>query len=246
MTTKLIDIETIAIDPRCQQRELDRDNIARLVEVLADGGAFIDPVDVFADGDTFCLAHGFHRYYASMQHGCTQIDATIHVDGVDAAIDYSCQPLNAKHGQPETRADRERRVKRMIERHGDWSDRRIADHCGVHSSTVGTYRNQVSNLDTCEKRVGKDGKSYPATKPRKSTTETTTEILDKDTGEVIENPLVIKTSEPATAPKVKSHPLAVSIQIDASDAKWSARNLRAKLGVAFGCELAHTLLETTS
>lgn len=198
MTTKVIGIDDITIDPRCQQRELDRENIARLAELLTEGGEFNDAIEVFHDGENHFLAHGFHRYHAYMQASIDAVEAVIHKGDIEAAIDFSCKPLNSEHGAPETRADRERRVRRMIERHTDWADKRIGDHCGVSNHTVKRYRDDMESkwqIATCETRERSNGTTYPATKPRKPATETTTEIINKDTGEVIDNPVTVKTTE---------------------------------------------------
>jgi hypothetical protein len=45
------------------------------------------------------------------------------------------------------------------------SDRAIAAEIGVDHKTVGAARRSVGEHSPPEKRVGKDGKSYPATKP---------------------------------------------------------------------------------
>jgi len=126
-----ISIDNLIVDERAQQRKLNPDNIARLIDVLTEGHEFHDPIEV--------------------------------CDDLDAAIDHSCKPLNAEHGHPETRTDRERRTKRMIERHPDWSDMRVAKHCGVHHSTVASYRKQLANLASPPTRIGRDGRQRPAT-----------------------------------------------------------------------------------
>ena len=59
-------------------------------------------------------------------------------------------------------------------RRADWSDRRIAEVCGVSNQFVGNIRVEVSTVDTCpttytlkdapaepETRTGRDGKQYP-------------------------------------------------------------------------------------
>jgi hypothetical protein len=54
---------------------------------------------------------------------------------------------------------------------GSWSGiqtgatEELRGELGVSPTIVGEERKQVSNLDTSEKSVGKDGKAYPARKP---------------------------------------------------------------------------------
>lgn len=91
---------------------------------------------------------------------------------MSAAIDHSCKPLNAGHGKPESRADRSRRIRRMVERHADeWNDEEIAEWCGCTAEGVRYHRKQMpsvsKNLETAT-RPGRDGKKYPASKPKQS------------------------------------------------------------------------------
>jgi len=82
--------------------------------------------------------------------------------------------LSTTHGQPWTRSDRERRVRRMVERHGDWSLRLLADWCGCDHTTIKKYRDEsgVGKPTPGDVRTGRDGKQYPAIRtPKKKSTD---------------------------------------------------------------------------
>lgn len=88
-------------------------------------------------------------------------------------------------------ADKQRAVESAL-RHSysqQYSDRQIAEWVGVHHDTVSSHRKrtQVVESDTSDKRIGRDGKSYPATQtPRKPSAEKQAEtaIVNTETGEV--------------------------------------------------------------
>ena len=302
MSKQMIRVDDIIIDPRCQQREIDKDNVDRLVSVLDDGGQFNDPIEVFTDGDSTWLAHGFHRTRAYVAAGFKTCHAIVHKGTIEDAIDFSCKPLNAAHGRPETRADRERRVKLMIDRHyPEWSANKIAKHCGVSNSTVSIYCKDVCESQTSGATVTDSlGRQQPATKPRKPKRDpdesyidvgngerlyadeleliqangvdvylheptlrtfglddarwvcpdpddgeepqpqTTTEVIDGDTGEVIENPVTVKTTTPkppsVTVPTVTGEMLYLDADTDAA-----AQAITDEMGREYASRLANSL-----
>jgi len=237
----MVKVDEITIDPRCQQREIDKDNVDRLVAVLDDGGQFNDPIEVFTDGDSTWLAHGFHRARAYVAAGFKTCHAIVHKGTLEDAIDFSCKPLNAAHGRPETRADRERRIRVMIERHADWSLRKLGEWCGVDHTTIKKYKDESGvGKSTPDRVTGSDGKSYPATKPRMPAPETDTEVIDADTGEVIENPVTVKTTTPkppsVTVPTVTGEMLYLDADTDAA-----AQAITDEMGREYASRLANSL-----
>jgi hypothetical protein len=55
---------------------------------------------------------------------------------------------------------------KAIEANPEMNDRAIADKTGIAPMTIRRARKSVLPNGKTDKRVGKDGKSYPATKPR--------------------------------------------------------------------------------
>ena len=164
--TKLIDISLIRQDGATQTRSaLDAGHIEDIAEAMAGKDPHsVPPVTLFYDGQAYWLADGFHRVAAAMSLGRKKIAATVHAGTVDDAGDFACQ-ANRAHGLKRSNADKRRAVESMLRRHPEWSDRRIAEHCGVGNQLVADVRDEVKDPspdDGPQIRVGADGKSYPA------------------------------------------------------------------------------------
>ena len=133
-------------------------------------GVEFDPIDVFYDGVTYWLADGFHRFYGAREAKRKDIPATIHNGTVRDAILFACG-ANTAHGLRRTNADKRQSVSVLLadEEWSGWSDRVIAEKCGVSNPFVSEIRSQlltVNNTSTLPKRKGKDGKEYKSTKPQ--------------------------------------------------------------------------------
>jgi uncharacterized ParB-like nuclease family protein len=177
---KTLKLEEIRIDGGTQTRaEINNEAVAEYAEAVLEGAKF-PPVDVFFDGVSIWLADGFHRYHAHRRAKVKDIQATFHTGSVQDALMFALS-ANTKNGLRRTNADKRKCVEIALDNFADWSDRRIAEVCGVSDKTVSKVR-----LDTCgnsapepemlptgntaetapeSTRKGKDGKSYPAPKP---------------------------------------------------------------------------------
>ena len=93
---------------------------------------------------------------------------------------------NRANGLPITNADKRRRVEAALAdpAFSGWSNRRVADLCGVHHDTVDTIRPRVEVADSAtsgtDKRLGRDGKLRPAAQPRRPRPEPQSD-LDRET-----------------------------------------------------------------
>lgn len=168
MESQMIDIEAVAEDQRTQQRPVDSQNVNRLLEVLKEGWDFDDPLVVFSEepGD-YILAHGHHRLEAYRKFGAEKAPAIVYEGDLQDAIDYSCKPLNARHGQPETREGRRRRVKAMLERHWGCKNTTLANHCGVSEGMIRYQREEIERKqqEPEEPRGKPDGSDPSHSKP---------------------------------------------------------------------------------
>ena len=78
----------------------------------------------------------------------------------------------------------------MIERHGTgakhWPNTKIAQWCGCTEGMIRQRKEKTDSYkyETDSRVTGSDGKSYPATKPRKPAPETETEGINGDTGKM--------------------------------------------------------------
>lgn len=163
----------IRTDGGTQMRvNIDTDTMLEYRDAWKSGATF-DPIDVFYDGATYWLADGFHRFYGAREAKKKDIIVRVHNGSVREAILFACG-ANLGHGLKRTNADKRQAVLVLLEddEWSTWSDRQIAERCGVSNQFVSNMRAEVSTVDTspppaAAKRKGKDGKSYPANSPKR-------------------------------------------------------------------------------
>ena len=183
-----IGLHKIRIDRTQSRCKLDDETVAKYVKEMDDGVIF-DPAivyhDVYAEGETFWLADGFHRYAARKAWGANTLTCEVRIGTERDALRWSLG-ANAKHGLRRTNDDKWRAVKLALDddEWSTWSNVKLAELCGVSDKFVGTVRlaqsgsngsnpeadqaerdspSNGSNLEP-PKRIGRDGKTYPASK----------------------------------------------------------------------------------
>lgn len=138
---KKLNLNTIRIDGGTQSRvEINMEAVADYAEALKVGIEF-PPIVVFHDGADYWLADGFHRYHSHKQAGKASINADVLQGTVRDAILYSLG-ANRAHGLRMTNADKRKAVQTLL---ADaewvaWSDRKIAEACGVTHPFVAHLR----------------------------------------------------------------------------------------------------------
>lgn len=178
----VLKLAEIIIDAGTQTRvKLNEDTIADYAEAMTEGGKF-PPIVVFASGTEYLLADGLHRFMAAQRNGWRDIEVEIRKGSRLDAIKYSLG-ANTIHGLRRTNADKRQCVEIALKEFGKLSDQVVADMCGVGRDFVLNLRhdaskplqtlngNQVVVKPQPEKRVGVDGKSYPAVKQAKKKVE---------------------------------------------------------------------------
>lgn len=155
-------IDTTA--PTQSRAAMNSEVVEQYASAMGDGAEF-PPVVLFANDieGTCFIGDGHHRVAGAIEAGLERIDAIVHVGTLDDAIDFACA-ANRTHGLYRSNADKRRAVSLMLERHANWSDRKIAEHCGVGHQLVGAVRGQLgeSSSSADPQRVGKDGKARNA------------------------------------------------------------------------------------
>lgn len=163
-----VPIDTIDTTDETQSRaSMNSELISQYTEAMLAGAEF-PPVDLFRDwmvDEKHFIADGHHRVHAARAAGLETINAIVHAGGLDEAIEFSCG-ANKTHGLYRSNADKRRAVSLMLERHANWSNRKIAAHVGVSDPFVGKTRDQLLTVSSCEtadpQRVGTDGKARNA------------------------------------------------------------------------------------
>lgn len=159
-----IEIEKVRIDGGTQPRvELNQGVVSEYADLIR-SGVEMPPIDVFHDGVDYWLADGFHRFFAYRHADEMDIPATMHDGTVRDAILFSVG-ANAGHGLRRTNADKRKAVETLLkdDEWVKWSDREIAEACGVGNKFVGDVRRSLSVSGTqipTERTVTRNGTTY--------------------------------------------------------------------------------------
>lgn len=168
MNREALSLDVIRTDGGTQQRaEVPTQAVADYAELVRAGHEF-PPVVVFCDGKRYWLGDGFIRTAAHRAAGKTEIVADVRRGSRRDAILYSCG-ANADHGCRRSNDDKRRAVRTLLE-DAEWgarSDAWVAERARVNSATVAKLRRELAAQDPKsdpgeERRVGRDGKAYPA------------------------------------------------------------------------------------
>jgi ParB-like chromosome segregation protein Spo0J len=133
------------------------------VQLLADVASSVELPAILVQKSSLRIVDGMHRIEAAKLRGEESIDARF-VDCSDDEAFMLAVKSNTLHGLPLSRADRIAGAKRILEGHGDWSDRAVAAATGMSAKTIASLRHysdgETKDLD---KRLGRDGKWRPVT-----------------------------------------------------------------------------------
>jgi ParB-like chromosome segregation protein Spo0J len=139
------------LSPR--ERELDRIHVAALAELE---GRW-PPILVSRHDDW--VVDGHHRIAAARMLGYSTVAAQLFDGTADDAFIESVR-RNVEHGLPLTIDERKGAARRVLVDHPDWSDRRIAEVCGLSPRTVGRLRAAADpGTHVADSRVGLDGRT---------------------------------------------------------------------------------------
>jgi len=168
------------------------------------------PITVFYDKIDYWCVDGFHRIAAAVKKGETRLNAIIKEGSLLEAQLYSFG-VNKTHGLRRTNEDKRRAVTATLEHElsKDWTDNRIADHCGVAHELVKTVRAKLESTGRfvqSSTRTGKDGRKYDVSKIKEANKKRAAKVTTSETTtskEVHEYPVeehfVEEHEEPKTA-----------------------------------------------
>ena len=174
-------IEKIRTDGGTQVREtLDQKTVDRYAELYA-AGEKLPPLDVFFDGVDYWMAEGFHRHAGLEKNEATTAEIELHEGTKEDAL-WFATTANLKHGLPLKASDR-RRAAEVVLLHPKGqglSNREVARRVGCSDKTVASVREKLESgaeIPHLDKRVGADGKEYPAKQDRPSGSDTEPEAI---------------------------------------------------------------------
>src|SRR3990167_4704682 len=143
---------------------LTQETIDEYAEAMREGVEF-PPVVVFHDkkASAYWLGDGFHRYHAAKAAGLKKIASEVREGTLREALLFALA-ANRCHGLRRTNEDKRKAVKVLLRdpEGREWSDRRIAEHCGVDHKTVTKWRGELEStgeIPQLIERKSLDGKA---------------------------------------------------------------------------------------
>lgn len=133
-------------------------NDPRHARLLAQNFESLPPIVLHRQ--TMAVIDGNHRLLAAALSGHSTVPVRF-FDGSEAEAFVEAVRLNTTHGKPLSLAERENAAEKLLTLWPEWSDRRLAEICGLSPKTVGAIRER-SNLPVhLGGRVGRDGRVRP-------------------------------------------------------------------------------------
>jgi hypothetical protein len=167
---KTLSLSAIRTDGGTQARDrLDDDVVEEYAAAIA-AGQKLPPLKVVWDGSRFWLWDGFHTWTAAGKAGKRSWPCEVWHGNVSLARVLAAS-ANQGHGLRRSNSAKRRAAEMLLAERPAWSSRAIAEHCGVSHTLVDKVRAEAAQVATVatspEPRVGRDGKSYPASPGRK-------------------------------------------------------------------------------
>lgn len=136
---------------------------AEHIQVLAEAPEELPPIIVHRD--TMRVIDGVHRLHAAKLRQQEQIAVRFFSGDADDAFVIAVK-ANIEHGLALSLAEREAAAARIVQSHGQWSDRMIASVSGLSPRTIGQIRaRQDGESSQAAGRIGQDGRVRPVDGP---------------------------------------------------------------------------------
>ena len=121
---------------------------------------FDDCPPILVERSTSTVIDGVHRVLAARMLGREAI-AVHYFEGTHEEAFVEAVRANVTHGKPLTLTEREAAAKKLLEMHGDWSNRLVANVCALSDKTVGRIRKSSAEIPQFSARLGRDGRHRP-------------------------------------------------------------------------------------
>jgi transposase-like protein len=187
--TEAINMDDIVLDDRCQTRAaLNPEAVQEYADIYKEGEVDLPALDVVDIDGKMILIDGFHRLAGARQADHSFVRVTIVEECDIGRALWLASAVNQGHGVRRTNADKQRAVRLALDGNGEpQSARVIADHVGVHHSTVSRIREEweaeqkaLAKSDNAPATVkAKDGRQVPKHR-RKSPPDTASVAQEAD------------------------------------------------------------------
>ena len=115
---------------------------------------------ILVDQSTATVIDGAHRVLAARLLGRETIPVRYFAGTREEAF-VEAVKANVAHGKPLTLAEREAAAIKLLGMHEDWSNRLMAQVCGLSDKTVGRLRKSTAEVPQSSARLGRDGRHRP-------------------------------------------------------------------------------------
>ena len=159
-----IELSSIEMDTSIQCRaSIDMGVVNEYADRMTEGDKF-PPVVLFGSKSKCWIADGWHRIMAAQALSFIDIEADLRTGGRAEALKHALGS-NAIHGKQRSNADKRRCVEIALREFSGLTNEVIAEMCAVSPMTIARV-DSTSNIVRPEKRIGRDGKQYPATRSK--------------------------------------------------------------------------------
>jgi hypothetical protein len=142
----------LGLSPRLSEQDIEH------AQLLA--YRFDECPPILVERSTSTVIDGVHRLLAARMLGRKSVTVQF-FDGTHEQAFVEAVKSNIAHGKPLSLTEREAAAKKILQMTGDWSDRRVAEVCGLSDKTVGRLRKSSADIPQSMKRVGRDGRVRP-------------------------------------------------------------------------------------
>jgi hypothetical protein len=150
-TSAIVPVRHLVEGQWARSGELDAEHVRSLATLP---GAF---APVLVQRETMQVIDGAHRVAAARQRGDTHI-AVWFFEGSDAECFLESVRANVRHGKPLTLTERRRAALRLLSHYSHWSDRSLAETCGLSPGTIASLRRCATDDFGHSRRIGRDGR----------------------------------------------------------------------------------------
>lgn len=183
----------IAFDAGTQIRaSINESVVAQYAERMTEGDSF-PPIVLFHDGNQHYLADGFHRFMAAQRNDFRDIDADVRPGTRQDALWFALG-ANRINGQRLDPVDVRHAVLMALAEWPDKSTSLIAEQVGCTHPYVSRLRQEAaasSSNKVPERVVGKDGKSYPSSRPRSTSEISRREVIAEMVSQGAKNEAIV-------------------------------------------------------
>jgi hypothetical protein len=149
-----VDINSLKFDMSPRENAEDQGHLNALIDLFPR----LPPIIVHAS--SMQVIDGVYRVLAARALDMPTIRAVL-FHGTEADAFVHAVQCNVAHGKPLSLREREAAASTLLGHGIDWSDRRVAEVCGLSPTTVGRIRNLRGNVRPQSSRIGRDGRARP-------------------------------------------------------------------------------------